>query len=107
MTSRMIASLIATITPLKVLDVRIPRHSSPDSSSTITAATRLWPSAKIQAGGCACHGDEVSTTLKYCDHPDATVAAPSASSSIRSQPMIQAISSPRLAYENVYADPAT
>ena len=101
MTSRMIASLIATITALTLLDARIPKHSSPVSSSTITAATRLWWSAKIHAGGFACHGAEVRTTWKYCDQPEATVDAPSASSSIRSHPMIQAISSPRLAYEKV------
>ena len=47
------------------------------------------------------------TSAKYVDQPTATVLAPSASSRMRSQPMIQATSSPRLAYEKVYADPAT
>src|SRR5947209_10802256 len=97
MTSRMIESLIATITAFTVLDVRIPRHSSPAISSTITAANTLWWSPYIQVGTWRFHGEELSTTLKYCDQPEATVAAPSASSSIRSQPMIQATSSPRLA----------
>src|SRR5690606_38298706 len=39
--------------------------------------------------------------------PTATTAVPSANSRTRSQPMIQAGSSPREEYENVYADPAT
>lgn len=43
----------------------------------------------------------------YPDQPTATTAVPSANSSTRSQPMIQAGSSPIEAYENVYADPAT
>ena len=97
MTSRMIASLMATITPLNWLEVFTPRHSKPVSASTITAAIRLWWSPKIHAGGWPCHGDEVMTTWRYCDQPEATVAAPSASSRMRSQPMIQATSSPRLA----------
>ncbi len=37
------------------------------------------------------------TSAKYVDQPTATVLAPSASSRIRSQPMVQATSSPRLA----------
>src|SRR5690242_6614705 len=106
-TTRITATLIATITALKPLERRIPKHRSPDSASTITAAARLWWSPNIHAGGFACHGAEVTTTFKYWDQPDATVAAPSASSRIKSQPMIQATSSPRLAYENVYAEPAT
>ena len=48
MTSRMIASLIATITALTVLEVRIPKHSRPAISSTITAAKTLWWSAYSQ-----------------------------------------------------------
>ncbi len=43
----------------------------------------------------------------YPDQPTATTAVPSANSSTRSQPMIQAGSSPIEAYANVYADPAT
>ncbi len=39
----------------------------------------------------------ISKLLKYPDHPDATVATPMAYSRIRSQPIIQAMSSPRVA----------
>ena len=64
-TSRMIASLIATITAFTLLEVRMPKHSRPVISSTITAAIRLWWSPKIHAGGLACHGAEVRTTCRY------------------------------------------
>ena len=93
----MIATLIITITALALLEVRTPKQSSAVMTSTIRAATRLWWVAKIHVPGCACQGAEVNTTWKYCDQPEATVAAPNASSSIRSQPMIHASSSPRLA----------
>ena len=45
--------------------------------------------------------------MKLPDQPTAIVDAPSAYSSIRSQPMIQANSSPSVAYAYVYALPAT
>src|SRR4051812_20682334 len=44
--------------------------------------------------------------LKYPAQPEATVDAPNAYSSVRSQPMIHATNSPRVAYPYVYADPA-
>src|SRR5207237_3278559 len=44
---------------------------------------------------------------RWPDQPTPTVAAPAAYSSTRSQPMIQATSSPIVAYEYVYALPAT
>ena len=44
---------------------------------------------------------------KFFDHPWATVMDATAYSRIRSQPMIQAIISPSVAYAYVYADPAT
>ena len=47
-----------------------------------------------------------STLLKYSLHAMATVAAPTAYSSTRSQPMIHATSSPIVTYEYVYALPA-
>src|SRR5207248_2181999 len=47
------------------------------------------------------------TFWKYPDQPVATVALPTAYSSTRSQPMIQANSSPSVAYAYVYAEPAT
>src|SRR5437667_493617 len=48
-----------------------------------------------------------SRLTKWPDQPTPTVAAPAAYSSTRSQPMIQATSSPMVAYEYVYAPPAT
>src|ERR1041385_5286632 len=48
-----------------------------------------------------------SRATKYEDHPAPTVDAPIAYSSTRSQPMIQAMNSPMVAYEYVYALPAT
>src|SRR5207302_9319019 len=45
--------------------------------------------------------------MKYPLHPEATVAAPKAYSSTRSQPMIHAKTSPNVAHPYVYADPAT
>ena len=47
-----------------------------------------------------------STRLKYWLHAIATVAAPTAYSSTRSQPIIHAMNSPIVAYEYVYALPA-
>src|SRR5690242_1423776 len=49
----------------------------------------------------------LSKATKYDDHPAPTVDAPIAYSSTRSQPMIQAMNSPIVAYEYVYALPAT
>jgi hypothetical protein len=39
-TSKMMTSLIATIAALNLLEVRTPRHSRPESTSTIAAAAR-------------------------------------------------------------------
>ncbi|MNO02360.1 hypothetical protein D3C81_2227400 [compost metagenome] len=44
---------------------------------------------------------------RYTPQNLAMTAAASSISRMRSQPMIQAASSPIVAYENVYADPAT
>src|SRR5690349_10655601 len=49
----------------------------------------------------------LSKATKYDDHPAPTVDAPIAYSSTRSHPMIQATNSPMVAYEYVYALPAT
>src|SRR6478752_7067237 len=54
-----------------------------------------------------CSPNFAMTLWKYPDQPFATVAAPSAYSRIKSQPMIQAKSSPSVAYAYVYAEPAT
>ncbi len=83
----------------------MPRQMTAVRISTIAAATRLClsPYAKL---GMVMPAWSI-TSAKYVDQPTATVLAPRASSRIRSHPMIQATSSPRLAYENVYAEPAT
>src|ERR1700694_5882458 len=44
-----------------------------------------------------------SNSMKWLDQPDETVLAPMAYSSVRSQPMIQAKSSPSVAEAYVYA----
>ncbi len=49
----------------------------------------------------------LSSDTKCPDQPTPTVAAPAAYSSTRSHPMIQAMNSPIVAYEYVYALPAT
>src|SRR3954469_2162796 len=105
MTSRTTPSLTATIAMFTREETFIPMQMPAVRMSTMAAAMRLWPSPYIHAGTVT--PADFMTSAKYVDQPTATVLAPSASSRIRSQPMIQAISSPRLAYENVYADPAT
>ena len=89
------ATLMTTITKLTCAEILIPAQMTAVRISTIAAATRLWPSPYAQLGivipACSI------TSAKYVDQPTATVLAPSASSRIRSQPMIQATSSPRLA----------
>ena len=44
MTSRMIATLMVTITRLIFAEMLIPRQMTPVMTSTIAAATKLWPS---------------------------------------------------------------
>ncbi len=50
---------------------------------------------------------EPITSPRYSDQPLATTEDAKANSRMRSQPMIQATNSPNVAYENVYALPAT
>jgi len=113
-------------------DSFIPMISTADISATMPTAGRLMIAPVRLSPGCAhptawavtcavvhsCVGGAVrlagirtpnrpSRDTKWPDQPTPTVAAPAAYSSTRSQPMIQAASSPMVAYEYVYALPAT
>ena len=94
-TSSTMPSLTATKTKLTCEETLIPMQMTAVRISTMAAATRLWPSPYAQPG--IVIPASLITSAKYVDQPTATVLAPSASSRIRSQPMIQATSSPRLA----------
>ena len=102
MTNRITAILTATRIPV----------TRPDSLVPITVIT---PSAAMtnmapQSGRALSPASQVGRLNRFCryaDQPRDTTAAPRASSRQRSQPMIQAMNSPSVAYENVYADPAT
>src|SRR5260370_34752163 len=81
-------------------------------SNTISNAGRFMIAPGTDNGACVHAGGRWipkprRRIARYPDHPDATVAAPTAYSSTRSQPMIHATSSPILAYEYAYALPAT
>src|SRR5436190_12694838 len=93
MTSSTMASLMTTMTKLTCDDTLMPRQMTPVRISTITAATRLCFSPYAPAGIVIPAWS--ITSAKYVDQPTATVLAPRASSRTRSQPMIQATSSPR------------
>src|SRR6185295_8523789 len=108
-------TLVTTMIVLTNADSCVPRMSSIDSSARITIAgmfmTPVTPAAEVSNGEWLhWYGTLVpknsSTLLKYSLHAIATVAAPTAYSRIRSQPMIHATSSPIVAYEYVYALPA-
>src|SRR5690606_27768376 len=92
-------------------DSFMPRTRMPVSTST-RAAARMSnpktsePSRLPSAAGISQPALSMSDWM-YPDQPTATTAVPSANSRTRSQPMIQAGSSPREAYEKVYAEPAT
>ena len=91
MNSSTTASLMATMTALNRELSFTPTIMMAVSASTIAAATRLTePSPAIDSG-------TGSTTVRYCAQPTDTAAAPSVNSSTRSQPMIQASSSPSAA----------
>jgi hypothetical protein len=93
--SRTTASLMATMTALKRELSFTPTMAIAVRTSTIAPATRLTdPSPEIDSG-------TGSTEDRYWAQPTDTAAAPRVNSSTRSQPMIQAISSPREAYEKV------
>src|SRR5437660_11097217 len=131
-TNRTIATLRITMRLFTRADSLIPITSTADISATIPTAGRLmrapvsfrpgWAHPTTCAATCVavhnCVGGAVrlagmwtpnrpSRDTKWPDQPTPTVAAPAAYSTTRSQPMIQAASSPMVAYEYVYALPAT
>src|SRR4029079_17887644 len=115
-TSRTIDTLMMTMIELTTADSWVPRISSAVRIARMnTAGTFMMPCTPVSAitsnGECVhSYGirgpNHARTRLAYSLHAIATVAAPTAYSSTRSQPMIQATSSPMVAYENVYALPA-
>jgi len=91
-TSSTTAILTATSTPVNLLAVLEPRTSSSESTRTIAIAAK--------SGRAVSPANQVgrwSSDCRYADQPCATTAAPSMSSSRRSQPITQATTSPRVA----------
>src|SRR3954469_14321819 len=107
MTISTMATLIATMTEVTRDDSLIPRMSTQVITATMNIAGMLnfAVSPAIDSGRGLPRSP--SSWLRYPDQPTATVAAPRASSSTRSQPMIQATISPSAAQENGAAEPAT
>src|SRR4051812_13097948 len=121
-TRRTMATLAMTMMPLTNADSFMPRMSSRLSMSTMKSAGRfmmpwamtlpwvsvsVWNGEWLHAKGTFGEpGRNSSSLLRYSLQAMETVAAPTAYSSTRSQPMIQATSSPMVAYEYVYALPA-
>src|SRR4051812_44232829 len=101
-----------TIMALISAEPFVPRMMILVTSTTIKAAGRLMmprttsPFAALEVSNgdrMSCGGrykpNQERNLVKYCDQLIATVAAPTAYSSIRSQPIIHAKSSPMVAYE--------
>src|SRR6266513_4689510 len=132
MIKRMIVTLRITIRLLTLADSLMPITRMVDITTTMNTAGRLThapvklsPRCKHPATACCtctpvhhCVGEAarcagivmpklLSSETKWPDQPTPTVAAPAAYSSTRSHPMIQAMNSPIVAYEYVYALPAT
>lgn len=110
-TVRTTVTLMATTTAVTRAESFVPRTRMTVSTRTRAAARTskpnpFAPSLPLSASG-RCQPALSSREAMYPDQPTATTAVPSANSSTRSQPMIQAGSSPREAYEKVYAEPAT
>ncbi len=85
---------------LTVVDSRMPPISSSDSTATMPAAGRFATPPWLGAASSQCGRSSpqpCSRDATYCDQDTATVAAPTAYSSTRSQPMIHATNSPRVA----------
>src|SRR5690349_6843204 len=111
MMSRMIATLMTTTTALTLADSRTPRTSSHVTKIEIRTAGRLntevteepsasWmtvPGAALITAGMWMPTSASRLTM-LPDQPTATVAAPSAYSRIRSQPIAHATNSPSVAY---------
>src|SRR6266550_3110821 len=129
---RMIVTLRITIRLLTLADSLMPITRIVDIKTTMKTAGRLSHAPVKLRPECAhpatdcwtcmavhhCVGDAarcggivmpklLSSETKWPDQPTPTVAAPAAYSSTRSHPMIQATNSPIVAYEYVYALPAT
>ncbi len=110
MTSSTTVTLIPTITEVTRDDSFMPTTRIAVRTRTRTQASRSKPKVPscVPDSPCGrCTPAVSSSERTYPDQPTATTAQPSASSSTRSQPMIQAGSSPSEAYEKVYAEPAT
>ena len=95
-------SLMPTSTRLTRSDSLMPTATSTVSTATSRNAARLkWPQPSAVAEGPRLSGQPSPIAsrkvTKYLLHPCATTEAPSISSRIRSQPMIQATSSPSVA----------
>src|SRR4030095_3204114 len=104
------ATLMITMAELKLADSLIPMTMSTVTASvttmagTLRTAASLQPAAWIAQQGAEAYCAGTSTPTKSCrnltrwpPHPTATVAAPSAYSRIKSQPMTQAKNSPSVA----------
>src|SRR4051794_13542662 len=104
-------SLMATITVFTRALWRTPAISSMVIASTTKTAGTLTsppsPGGFAIAEGSDVLNAESSSSLKYWPQPTAIAATETPYSRIRSQPMIQATSSPIVAYEYVYALPET
>src|SRR6266404_4487321 len=109
-TSRMIVTLRMTINTAGRL-IHAPVKTSPALVHPATAATTFACVHHWVGEPASWAGNErpklLSSDTKWPDQPTPTVAAPAAYSSTRSHPMIQATISPMVAYEEVYALPAT
>ena len=91
-----------TMTLLALVLSRTPRINTPVIARTRNAAGMLTippsPGGWLSASG-SCQPNSVSSSeLRYCPQPTATAATDTPYSRMRSQPMIQASSSPRVAY---------
>ena len=94
MTTSTTATLIRVMTALTFDDSLVPSASN---VVTIATMTHAHPS-RGSAGRVRCRRRaNPNTSPRYVDQLLATVAAPTANSSTRSQPMIQATTSPKLA----------
>src|SRR5688572_1107209 len=105
MTMMTMATFVTTITALTVADSSVPRISSNESNRRMTTAgifmMPVTPSIVSNGEWRHWYGmlspTNSRTLLKYSLHAIATVAAPTAYSSTRSHPMIQATNSPIVA----------
>lgn len=104
-TIRTTATLMATTTVVTRAESFMPRTRIAVRTSTRTKARMSKPNPVATSGpestSGMCQPTLSISERTYPDQPTATTAVPRANSSTRSQPMIQAISSPSEAYEKV------